>query len=84
MKIVIGTALFAATMLSAIPGASAQGDGAFCLQKGSRQMECTYQTMAQCEQARTGVSAQGTCIANPRTTGSGAGSTQQPPAAPMR
>jgi hypothetical protein len=73
MKIVIGTALVAATLFSAVPGASAQGNNAFCLQRGSR-MDCTYQSMAQCDQAKKGVSTEGTCVANPQTTGSGAGS----------
>jgi hypothetical protein len=74
MKTIIGiSALTAAAIFATIPGASAQGNAAVCLQNAqSGAMDCKYQTMAQCEQAKKGASSTGNCINNPQTTGSGA------------
>lgn len=61
---------FATLAMTAAANADA-GTGKFCLQGGpSATLKCEYQTMAQCEKAKTGQAE--TCIAKPAgTTGSG-------------
>jgi Protein of unknown function (DUF3551) len=48
--------------------ASAAGAGKYCLKGPGSTMNCTYQTMASCDKAKTGSQ---TRVPNPSTTGSG-------------
>ena len=61
------TAFGAALVLSAMTGASAQqgGEGKFCLQTGSGNLDCSYQTEAQCKATMKGTTTE-SCIANPK------------------
>jgi hypothetical protein len=72
MKAMIGAATAVALgLLAAVPTASAQQSAQFCLRETSGALNCSYQTMAQCQSAsnRGG----GLCVENPSfgTTGSG-------------
>jgi hypothetical protein len=73
MKTLIVSSTLLATLLLAAPGAVAQDRGAFCLRgSDSGNLNCAYDTMAQCQQAMKGTSTE-SCVTNPnRTTGSGA------------
>jgi hypothetical protein len=67
MKLMIGT--FALALLAATPAANAQRNAQYCVRGASGQLDCSYQTLAQCQSANSG----GQCIPNPNfgTTGSG-------------
>jgi hypothetical protein len=70
------SALIASAILAGAQGATAQENAAFCLRgSDSGGLNCSYNTMAQCEQAKKGASNTESCIPNPRnnTTGSGSG-----------
>jgi hypothetical protein len=73
--ILASSALVAALLFAAAPGAVAQQSGAFCL-KGSESGgdNCSFATEAQCKAAMKGASTTESCTPNTnRTTGSGAG-----------
>src|SRR4051812_9333882 len=73
--ILASSALVAALLFAAAPGAVAQQSGAFCL-KGSDSGadNCSFATEAQCKAAMKGASTTESCSPNTdRTTGSGAG-----------
>src|SRR3954453_22907205 len=73
--ILASSALVAALLFAAAPGAVAQQSGAFCL-KGSDSGgdNCSFATEAQCKAAMKGASTTESCTPNTnRTTGSGAG-----------
>jgi hypothetical protein len=73
MRTLIASSAIIAALFAAAPGASAQESGAFCLRgSDSGQLNCSYNTMAQCQAALRGASSEN-CVNNPRTTGSGAG-----------
>jgi hypothetical protein len=74
MKALIASSVVIAAMLAAAPAAVAQQNAAFCLRgSDSGALNCSFQTMAQCEQSKKGASNTESCIANPNrgTTGSG-------------
>ena len=74
MKAMIGTATaFALGLLAGIPAASAQQSSQFCLRETPGTLNCSYQTMAQCQAASN--RGDGLCIENPSfgTTGAGGG-----------
>jgi hypothetical protein len=74
MRALIASSAIVAAMLTAAPVAVAQQNAPFCL-RGSESgaLSCSFQTMAQCEQSKSGAATTGICVANPRggTTGSG-------------
>jgi hypothetical protein len=76
MKTLIASSTLLATLLLTAPGAVAQDRGAFCLRgSDSGNLNCAYDTLAQCQQAMKGTSTE-SCVPNPnRTSGSGAGAT---------
>lgn len=67
------SAVLAAIALSAVPASAASAkNGKYCLHENKGAANCSFQTMAACEKAKTGNS--DNCTLNkPRTTGSGAG-----------
>jgi hypothetical protein len=74
MRGLIASSAVIAAMLAAAPAAVAQQNAAFCLRgSDSGALNCSFQTMAQCEQSKKGASNTENCIANPSrgTTGSG-------------
>ena len=83
------SAALVAAMLLAAPAGAQTGTGQFCLKTMAGQAKCAFQTMAQCEQARSqGSSDQ--CVDRSQvggTTGSGTsvpqgGSSTTPPGGP--
>jgi hypothetical protein len=72
--ILASSALVAALLFAAAPGAVAQQSGAFCL-KGSDSGgdNCSFATEAQCKAAMKGTSTESCAPNTNRTTGSGAG-----------
>ncbi|HZD63113.1 MAG TPA: DUF3551 domain-containing protein [Xanthobacteraceae bacterium] len=51
----------------------------FCLQGATGSLNCTYDSLEQCQQVLGGRSATGTCVANPaRSETTGAGGTRSP------
>ena len=51
----------------------------FCLQSATGSLNCTYDSLEQCQQILGGRSASGTCVANPaRLETTGAGGTRSP------
>ena len=91
MRALLASSAIVAAFLASAPAAVAQQNAAFCM-RGSESgaLNCAYDTMAQCEQAKPGAAIDSTCIANPGrsgTTGSGQGAApkaggQGSPAAP--
>jgi hypothetical protein len=77
MRALIASSALVAALLASAPAALAQQSAAFCM-RGSESggLNCSYDTMAQCQQSLPGASTTGTCIRNPRlgTTGSGSNS----------
>jgi Protein of unknown function (DUF3551) len=72
MKALILSAAVATTaMLGAVSGSSAQQSGAFCLRSDEGNLNCAYESMAQCEAAKKGVSNTGTCVRNPSSSSGG-------------
>jgi Protein of unknown function (DUF3551) len=54
----------------------------YCLQSSKGSMNCTYDSLEQCQQILGGQAASGTCVANParsETTGAGGTSPDRPP-----
>jgi hypothetical protein len=77
--LIAASALIAATLLAG-PAVAQTGSGQFCLKSMTGDAKCNYQTMAQCEQAKSSNSAD-QCVSRSQlqgTTGSGAGSTLAP------
>ncbi len=71
MRTLIISSAALAALFAAVP-ANAQQNLPFCLRgAGSGSLDCSYQTMAQCQESMKGTSITGTCVANPRTTGQG-------------
>jgi len=72
MRHILALAAILSAFALAAPAASAAGSGKFCLKGPGSTMNCTYQTMAACTQAKKGTQ---TCVSNPAsTTGSGTSS----------
>jgi hypothetical protein len=72
MRTLLASTAFAALVIAAPSVALAQGTGAFCLKAvggGNATTNCAYQTMAQCEKAKTGKS--DVCSPRSATTGEG-------------
>ena len=75
-SILLGIALVGAPQQSAYPQREKQP---FCLQGATGSLNCTYDSLEQCQQVLGGRSASGTCIANPaRSETIGAGGTRSP------
>ena len=82
-SLLISSALAAAAFLAAAPSASAQQNAAFCLRgSDSGALNCSFQTMAQCEASKKGASVTESCIANPNRGTTGQGNAPQQPMAP--
>jgi len=65
MKSLFASTALAAMMFAAAPAANAQQSGAFCLRgSDSGDLNCAYQTLAQCQAAMKGATNE-SCIANP-------------------
>ena len=77
MRYVMALAAILPAFAFAASATSAAETGKFCLKGPATTINCTYDTMASCDKAKTGTQ---TCVANPAaTTGSGAnGSTSSP------
>jgi hypothetical protein len=82
--LILSSGLLAAALMAAPQIAAAQSSGkAFCLQSPTGALNCSYDTLAQCQQVQGGRSVGGGCIANPGrsgTTGAGGGMNQPAPA----
>ena len=76
--------LAAAALIAAAHQTSAQSEKQpFCLQSPTGLMNCTYDSLEQCQQILGGRSATGTCVANPaRSETTAAGGTRSPDRAP--
>jgi len=75
-SILLGVALVGAPLQVAYAQREKQ---AFCLQSATGSLNCTYDSLEQCQQVLGGHSASGTCIANPtRSETTGASGTQSP------
>ena len=76
-------AILPALALAAASATSAAETSKYCLKTAGTTMDCTYETMASCDKAKTGTE---TCVANPaNTTGSGGnGSTSSPMSPPQK
>ena len=75
-SILLGIALVGAPLQVAYAQREKQ---AFCLQSATGSLNCTYDSLEQCQQILGGRSASGTCIANPaRSETTGAGGTRSP------
>jgi hypothetical protein len=75
-SILLGVALVGAPLQVAYAQREKQ---AFCLQSATGSLNCTYDSLEQCQQILGGRSAIGTCIANPaRSETTGAGGTRSP------
>jgi hypothetical protein len=75
-SILLGVALVGAPLQVAYAQREKQ---AFCLQSATGSLNCTYDSLEQCQQVLGGRSTSGTCIANPaRSETTGAGGTQSP------
>ncbi len=76
MRYAIALSALATALAFSVPaGAQTSQQGKFCLTGGSGMADCKYQTMAACEQAKTGSADK--CLPNSMTTGSGAGGTKE-------
>jgi Protein of unknown function (DUF3551) len=78
--LILSSALLAAVSIGGTQAAFAQATGgkAFCFRQEGGNLQCNYDTMAQCMEGREGRAGGGGCIANP-----GQGTTgMNPPAAP--
>jgi len=77
MRALIASSAVVAALLASASTTTAQQNAPFCM-RGSESggLNCSYDTLAQCEQSLPGASTTGTCIRNPRlgTTGSGSNS----------
>jgi hypothetical protein len=70
MRALLASTAVAAALIASASGASAQQRGAYCLRGGdSGALDCSYNTMAQCEEAKKGANTTGTCVANDEHTG---------------
>jgi hypothetical protein len=75
-SILLGVALVGAPLQVAYAQREKQ---AFCLQSATGSLNCTYDSLEQCQQVLGGRSTSGTCIANPaRSETTGAGGTRSP------
>ena len=75
-SILLGVALVGAPLQVAYAQREKQ---AFCLQSATGSLNCTYDSLEQCQQVLGGRSATGTCVANPaRSETTGAGGTRSP------
>ena len=75
-SILLGVALVGAPLQVAYAQREKQ---AFCLQSATGSLNCTYDSLEQCQQILGGRSASGTCLANPaRSETTGAGGTRSP------
>ena len=73
---VVAAALIGAPQQSAY---TQQEKQPFCLQGATGSLNCTYDSLEQCQQVLGGRSATGTCVANPaRSETTGAGGTRSP------
>jgi len=75
MRALIASSAIVAAFLASAPAALAQQNAPFCM-RGSESggLNCSYDTMAQCQQSLPGADNTGTCIRNPRLGTSGSGS----------
>ncbi len=82
MRHVIALAAILPAFALAASAASAAETGKYCLKGPGTTMECTYETMASCDKAKSGTE---TCVANPAsTTGSDANGSNSSPMSPTQ
>jgi hypothetical protein len=84
MRMLIASAALVTAAFLAGPAGAQTGTGQFCLKSATGQANCTYQTMAQCEQARPAGSSN-LCVDKSQlsgTVGSGAPSPSASPSPP--
>jgi hypothetical protein len=83
--LILSSALLAAVSVGGPQAAFAQatGEKAFCFRQEGGNLQCNYDTMAQCMQGREGRAGGAGCIPNPRqgTTGTGMSAPAAPPPA---
>src|SRR5205823_12451684 len=85
-SLIVSSALAAGVVLLSAPTVLAQQNAAFCLRgSDSGALDCSFNTMAQCQETMKGASNTGMCIPNPSrpgTTGSGAAAPATPGSSP--